>query len=187
MTNSSIKNKRLLVAPRNMQLVHVARLVSGLLATGFFGSFFTFKIVLLGSGHRLDSTAIIFFSAISILPIILSLIIFNISERYRTQVYFDKDNDLLIIIRRGQVQEVKLDGVTSIGSRLVESLLDMKHLLILNKDAGPIELFNEECAFKGSRWVDFSYKLSVILGLTLIKDHWHERSDGKISKSRVDG
>ena len=183
MISSKANEERALYVPRNMQIVVAKYLSTTFLLIGATFLEILLKIVLLGRISSYDTAFFISTSLMSVVSCIIGLILFYIPERYRTRVIFDKDNNLLKIIIRGHVNEVKFDGVMSITSKSIGYPYGgTKHILILNKDSTQIELFKEQCAWRGSHWVAFSEKLSNITGLALSKERWGEDFNGKLHR-----
>ena len=167
-------------APRNMQIF-----ITKYLSLIFLFSGITFCMIILivlfsGRISHNDYTGILIFSLISIVITVIGALIWHIPEHYRTYVIFDKRNNLLKITKQGSERDVKVDDVIKIISKTIGSVGGVKHLLILDKGDSKIELFNEQCAYRGSQWIVFSEKLSTVIGRPVTKEHWVEDFNGKL-------
>lgn len=180
MIRSRFDKDRPLVAPRNMQIFITKYLSLIFLITGITLCISILTDLFSDRISNSDYTGMLIFSLISVVITFIGALIWHIPERYRTYVIFDKQNNLLKITKKGSERDVKLDDVTKIISKTIGSIGDFKHLLILDKGDSKIELFNEQCACRGSQWIVFSENLSTIIGRPVTKEHWVEDFNGKL-------
>jgi hypothetical protein len=175
MLRSRIDKDRPLMAPRNMQIIITKYFSLFFLLTGIVFCIIFIKPLFSGRIYRSDYIALLISAVFSV----IGTIIWHIPERYRTYLIFDKQNNLLKITKKGRERDVKLHDVKKIISKTIGSIGEFKHLLILDNGDSKIELFNEQCCYRGSQWVVFSENLSTLIGLPVTKEHWVVDFNGK--------
>ena len=166
----------ILHAPRSIGILFFQYFVVSVSITGLILAIVPFIV---HASHQ----ATVFVLQISAPMLVISLVLFFISQQFRTRLSFNPENGSLTKGKSGdKIATFDLTNARQLISKRVSTNPGFKYTLYIEDSQEQHQiLFDEDALFGGTHWVKLASKLSKIAGIPLKSECWAEDMNGNIS------